>query len=137
MDTPYPPYYGYELAVKGAKVGALTVSTPNIYSYYSELPDGSYAVMLVDADPSSSSTVSTSSLGITSSPATQYTYDSAHPAISSSSFPGSSVAVPAESIVVLTGARGTPPPPPTPTPTPTTSPTPTPASTPPVPAAAR
>jgi hypothetical protein len=71
MDTPYPPYYGYELAaklaVKGAKVGTLAVATPSIYDYYSQLPNGSYAVMLVNADPSSSATVTTSSLGITSS----------------------------------------------------------------------
>jgi hypothetical protein len=70
VDTPYPPYYGYELtaklAVKGAKVGTLPITTPNIYSYYSDLPGGSYAVMLVNADPASSYQVSTSSLGITS-----------------------------------------------------------------------
>jgi Cellulose binding domain len=134
MDTPYPPYYGYELAsklaVKGAKVGTLALSTPNIYSYYSDLPGGSYAVMLVNADPANSYAVSTSSLGITSSSETEYTYDSANPAIVSSSFTGSSVSVPAESVVVLTNATGTPPPTPTPTPTATTaSPTPTPTLT--------
>ena len=45
VDTPYPPYCGHllasKLAAKGARVGTLLVSTPNIYSYYSKLPDGS------------------------------------------------------------------------------------------------
>jgi Cellulose binding domain len=137
VDTPYPPYYGYELAsklaVKGAKVGTLAVATPNIYGYYSDLPGGSYSVMLVNADPSNAYTVSASSLGITSSSGTEYTYDNANPAIASSSFSGSSVSVPAESIVVVTNASGTAPPTPTPTPTPSataTTPTPTPTVTP-------
>jgi len=133
MDTPYAPYYGYalaaQLAVKGAKVGTLAVPTPNIYGYYSNLPGGSYAVMLVNADPANSYTVSTSSLGITSSSETEYTYDSANPSIASSSVSGSSVSVPAESIVVLTNGSGNPPPTPTPTPT-VTTPTPTPTPTP-------
>ena len=143
MDTPYPPYYGYEvaakLAVKGAKVGTLPIATPNIYSYYSDLPGGGYAVMLVNADPASSYQVSTSSLGITSTSETQYTYDSASPAIATTTFSGSSVSVPAESVVVLTNGTGGPPPTPTPTPTtpapaPTThSPTPTPTPTSPAP----
>jgi hypothetical protein len=140
IDTPYPPYYGYELAsklaVKGAKVGTLSIATPNIYSYYSDLPGGSYAVMLVNADPANSYQVSTSSLGITSPSETEYTYDSASPTIATSTFSGSSVSVPAESVVVLTNGTGGPPPTPTPTPTsptptPTThSPTPTPTPTP-------
>jgi hypothetical protein len=113
MNTPYPPYYGYalaaKLAVKGAKVGTLAVATPNIYGYYANLPGGSYAVMLVNADPANSYTVSTSSLGITGSAQTEYVYDRANPTIASSGFSGSSVAIPAESIVVLTGATGTPP----------------------------
>jgi Cellulose binding domain len=133
MDTPYPPYYGYELAaklaVKGATVGTLAVSTPNIYGYYSRPPGGSYDVMLVNASPASSYTVTTSSLGITGSPATEYIYDSANPTITSTSFSGSSVSIPAESIVVLTGATGSPPtqgpPPPPPPPPPTTPPPPT------------
>src|SRR6516165_2800544 len=135
MDTPYPPYYGYELAAKlavaGAKVGTLPIATPNIYSYYSDLPGGPYAVMLVNADPANSYQVSTSSLGITSTSETQYTYDSANPAIATTTFSGSSVTVPAESVVVLTNGSGGPPPTPTPTPTPaptTHSPTPTPTS---------
>ncbi len=130
IDTPYPPYYGYELAsllaVKGAKVGTLPITTPNIYSYYSDLPGGSYAVMLVNADPANSYQVSTSSLGITSPAETEYTYDSANPTIATSSFSGTSVTVPAESVVVLTNGTGGPPPTPTPTPTtPTPTPTPT------------
>jgi Cellulose binding domain len=126
MDTPYPPYYGYELAaklaVKGAKVGTLIVPTPNIYGYYSDLPGGSYAVMLVNADPANSYTVSTSSLGITSSSETEYTYSSANPAIATSSLSGGSVSVPAESIVVLTNGSGGPPPPPPSSPPPSSPP---------------
>jgi len=145
MDTPYPPYYGYELASKlavaGAKVGTLPIATPNIYSYYSDLPGGSYAVMLVNADPANSYQVSTSSLGITSPSETEYTYDSASPAIATTTFSGTSVTVPAESVVVLSNGSGGPPPTPTPTPTPTTptptptthSPTPTPSPTTPTP----
>jgi Cellulose binding domain len=136
VDTPYPPYYGYllasKLAVKGAKVGTLAVSAPNIYSYYSDLPGGSYAVMLVNADPANAYTVSTSSLGITGSSETEYTYDNANPTIVSGSFSGSSVSVPAESVVVVTSASGGPPPSPTPSPTRTT-PTPTPTPTTPTP----
>ena len=114
MNTPYPPYYGYlmasKLAVSGAKVGTLPISTPNTYTYYSKLPDGSYSVMLVNADPSNSVTVSTSSLGITSSSETSYTYDKAHPAsITTGTASGSSITLPAESIVTLTHATGTPP----------------------------
>jgi hypothetical protein len=134
MDTPYPPYYGYQLAallaVKGAKAGTLPIATPNVYSYYSDLPNGSYAVMLVNADPANSYQVSTSSLGITSPSETMYTYDAASPSIVSSGFSGGTVPVPAESILVLTNASGGPPTPTptTPAPTPTT---PTPAPTPP------
>jgi hypothetical protein len=114
MDTPYAPYYGYELAsklaVKGAKVGILPVSTPDIYSYYSNLPGGSYAAMLINANPSTARTVSTSSLGITSPSETEYTYSAANPAVATSGFSGSSVTVPAESVVVLSDASGGPPP---------------------------
>lgn len=113
MDTPYPPYYGYELAsklaVKGAKVGTLPISTPNVYSYYSDLPDGSYAVMLVNADPANGYQINTGSLGLSGSSATQYTYDSANPTVATSAFSGSSVSVPAESVVVLTTGSGAPP----------------------------
>ncbi len=123
VNTPLPPYYGYQLAsrlaVKGARVGTLLVSTPNIYSYYSKLPDGSYAVLLANADPTNASTVNTSALGITGSGQTEYLYDKANPTIATSAFSGSSVSVPAESVVVLTSSGGTPP---------TTSPTPTAAS---------
>ncbi len=135
VDTPYAPYYGYQLAaklaVKGAKVGTMLVSTPNIYAYYSQLPGGSYDVMLVNADPSNSYSISTSSLGFTSSTETEYTYDSANPAIASGNASGSSVSVPAESVVVLSGTGApSPAPTPTPTPTPTATPSPTPTPTP-------
>jgi cellulose binding protein with CBM2 domain len=129
MDTPYPPYYGYQLAsklaVKGAKVGTLAVSTPNIYGYFSNLPGGSYAVMLVNANPSSGYTISTSSLGLTSSTGTAYTYSNANPTIATGSYSGGSVSVPAESIVVLTGSGGPPP-----TPSPSVSPTSSPSASP-------
>jgi hypothetical protein len=112
VDTPYPPYYGYQLAsllaVKGATVGTLLVPTPNVYSYYSQLPNGSYDVMLVNADPSNSQVIATSSLGLTSSSETEYSYDNADPAIVSGTASGSSVTVPAESVVVLSGT-GSPP----------------------------
>ncbi len=126
VNTPYPPYYGYQLAsklaVKGAKVGTLAVSTPNIYGYYSNLPGSNYAVMLVNADPSNAYTLSTSSLGVTGANQTEYVYSNAHPSVTSSSLSGTSVSIPAESIVVLTSASGTPPTtPPTTTP-PTTAP---------------
>ena len=118
VDTPEPPYYGYELAsklaVKGAKVGTLAVATPNIYGYYSDLPGGSYAVMLVNADPSSGYSVAASSLGLSSSAETEYSYSAASPSVTQSSFSGSSVSVPAESVVVLTNGSGA-----APTPTPT------------------
>jgi hypothetical protein len=110
VDTPYAPYYGYELAsllaVKGAKVGTLAVATPNIYGYYSNLPGGGYDVMLVNADPSNAYTISTSSLGITSSSETQYTYSAANPSVATSTA-GGSVSVPAESVVVLAKGTGT------------------------------
>ena len=137
VDTPAPPYYGYELAsklaVKGAKVGTLAVATPNIYGYYSDLPGGSYAVMLVNADPSNGYSVSPSSLGLSSSSETEYSYSAANPSVTQSSFSGSSVSVPAESVVVLTNGSGAAPTP-TPTPTPTSaSPTATPTSASPTP----
>jgi Cellulose binding domain len=140
VDTPEPPYYGYELAsklaVKGAKVGTLAVATPNIYGYYSDLPGGSYAVMLVNADPSNGYSVSTSSLGLSSSAETEYSYSAASPSVTQGSFSGSSVPVPAESVVVLTNGSGAAP---TPAPTPTSaspSPSPTGASPSPSPASA-
>jgi len=129
-DTPYPPYYGYQLAaklaVKGAKVGTLLVSTPNIYGYYSQQPGGGYSVMLVNANPSNGYTIATSSLGITSTAETEYTYSAASPSVTSGNFSGASVNVPAESIVVLSNGTGQP----SPTPTPSTSPTPTPSTSP-------
>ncbi len=131
VDTPYPPYYGYalaaKLAVKGAKVGTLLVSTPNVYAYYSQQPGGGYSVMLVNADPSNGYTISTSSLGITSSTETEYTYSAANPAIVSGSLSAGSVNVPAESIVVLSNGSGQPSPTPSPT---TTSPSPSPSVSP-------
>ena len=134
VDTPYPPYYGYQLAaklaVKGATVGTLDLGIPNVYSYTSRRPDGSYAVMLVNADPTQTVPVSTSSIGITGA-ATQYTYDNANPSVVQGSFSGTTLTLPAESIVVLTAGSGAPPAtttaaPPTTVP-PTTVPTTTPA----------
>ncbi len=111
VDTPYAPYYGYQLASKlavhGAKISTLAVSTPNIYGYSSALPGGSYAVMLVNADPSNTYTVSTSSLGITSLAETEYSYSAASPTVTSSAFSGSTLSIPAESVVVLTNGSGT------------------------------
>ncbi len=110
MDTPYAPYYGYalaaKLAVKGAKVSTLNLSSPNIYAYSSAQPGGSYAVMLVNADPSNPYTASTSSLGLTSTSETEYTYSAANPTIATTTFSGSTVSVPAESIVVLSNGTG-------------------------------
>jgi Cellulose binding domain len=130
VDTPYPPYYGYELAsklaVKGAKVGTLGVSTPNIYAYYSQQSGGGYSVMLINADPSNGYTISTSSLGITSTSEAEYSYSAARPSVTSASFSGASVSVPAESIVVLSNGTGQP----SPTPTATTSPSQSPSATP-------
>ena len=134
VDTPEPPYYGYQLAsklaVKGATVGTLAVATPNVYGYYSRLPGGSYAVMLVNADPSSGYSVPAASLGLTSSAETEYSYSAASPTVTSSSFTGSSVSVPAESVVVLTNGSGAAPSPsPTPSPSSTSaSPSPSPSS---------
>jgi hypothetical protein len=133
VDTPYPPYYGYQLAsllaVRGATVGTLIVPTPNIYAYYSQQPGGGYSVMLVNADPSNAYTISTSSLGITSTTETQYTYSAANPSVASSSFSGTSVSVPAESIVVLTNGSGQPSPTPSPSPSPSPTPSPSPSPT--------
>jgi hypothetical protein len=110
MDTPYAPYYGYELAsklaVSGAKVSTLTVPTPNIYGYSSSAPGGSYSVLLANADPSNAYTVSTGSLGITSTAETEYVYSAANPTIAQSTFSGTSLTVPAESVVVLTNGSG-------------------------------
>ena len=133
-DTPYPPYYGYalaaKLAVKGATVGTLLVPAPDVYAYYSQRSGGGYSVMLVNAATSNGYTISTSSLGITSSAETEYTYSAANPAIAASTLSGGSVSVPAQSIVVLSGTGSAPAPGPTPTPTPTPTLTPTPAPTP-------
>jgi hypothetical protein len=133
VDTPFPPYYGYQLAslmaVHGAKVGTLVIPTPNVYAYYSVLPNGNYDVMLVNADPSNAYTVPTSSLGLTSASETSYSYSAASPSIATSSVSGSSVSVPAESIVELTGGSGAPPsvstssPSPSPSPSPSSAPT--------------
>ena len=127
-DTPYPPYYGYQLAaklaVKGAKVGTLLVSTPNVYAYYSQQPGGGYSVMLVNADPSNGYSISTASLGITSTTETEYTYSAANPSVVAGNFSGSSVTVPAESIVVLTNGSGQPSPTPSPSSSPSQSPSP-------------
>lgn len=110
VNTPFPPYYGYvlasRLAVRGATVGTLVVDIPEVYGFHSTLPDGSYAVMLINADTTTAATVGTAALGITGAPSTQYLYDEANPTISTRAFSGTSVSVPAESIVVLTGARG-------------------------------
>ena len=103
-DTPEPPYYGYELAaklaVKGATVGTLAVATPNIYGYYARQPGGSYAVLLVNADPASGYSIPAASLGLTSTAETEYSYSAASPTVTSASFSGSSVSVPAESVAV-------------------------------------
>jgi hypothetical protein len=112
VNTPYAPYYGYalasKLAVKGAKVGTLPISTAGVYSYYSQLPSGGYAVLLANADPSKAATVSTSSIGVSGS-ATTSTWSGASPTITSGTLSGSSVSVPAQGIVVVSTGSGTPP----------------------------
>ena len=109
VDTPYAPYYGYELAsllaVKGATVGTLLLPTPDVYAYYST-SGGKYNVMLVNANPSTAYTIPTAQTGLTGGSTTQYVYDAADPTITSSAFSGSSISVPAESIVVLSGGTG-------------------------------
>ncbi|WP_037577871.1 cellulose binding domain-containing protein [Phaeacidiphilus oryzae] len=112
-DTPYPPYYGYllasKLAVHGATVGTLPLGTADLYSYYSQLPDGSYAVMLVNAG-SAATSVGTADLGITSASETSSSYSAADPGgITSGTASGSTISVPAQSVVVLSGATGAPP----------------------------
>jgi hypothetical protein len=113
VDTPYPPYFGYQLAsklaVKGAKVSTLNLGLSNIYSYDSVLPNGSYAVMVVNADPTNAVPLSTASLGVAGT-ATELTYDNANPSVVSGSVTGTSVTIPAESVVVLTTGTGTAPP---------------------------
>ncbi len=112
MDTPYPPYYGYELASlvasKGATVGTLSTADSSIYGYYSTPSSGGYDVMLVNSDPSNAYSLTTASLGLNSSSEKEYVYDDADPAVVQSTLSGSTVAVPAESIVVLTGGSGSP-----------------------------
>jgi hypothetical protein len=122
------------LAVKGATVGTLPLSQSNAFGYYSDLPNGSHAIMLVNADPSSSFSVSTASVGMGSS-GTEYTYDNANPSISTASFSGDSISVPAESVVVLTSSGGSAPSPTasastSPSTSPTTSPSTSPTTSP-------
>jgi hypothetical protein len=109
VDTPYAPYYGYELtsllATKGATVGTLLLPTPDIYAYDSK-SGSAYSVMMINANPSAAYTISTSSLGLTSTAETESVYDAANPTVVSSAFSGSTVSVPAESIVVLSGGAG-------------------------------
>jgi cellulose binding protein with CBM2 domain len=112
MNTPFPPYYGYllasKLAVKGATVGTLAVAQANVYGYSSKLPDGSYGVMLVNADPANAYTLSTSSLGITGSSLTRYGYSAASPTVTTATQAAGSVTVPAEGAVVLVSGSGNP-----------------------------
>jgi hypothetical protein len=121
VDTPYAPYYGYELAsllaTKGATVGTLQLPTPDIYAYYST-SGSTYNVMLVNANPSTAYTIPTAETGLTGGSATQSVYSAANPTITTGSFSGSSISVPAESIVVLSGGTGSQP---TATPTPSAS----------------
>ncbi len=124
-DTPYPPYFGYQLAsklaVRGAKLSTLDLGIPNVFTYTSQLPNGSYAVLLANADPTTAVGVSTASLGITGTTATQSTYDAANPTVVQTAFAGSQVTLPAESVVVLTTGAGSPPPSITTAPPPTTT----------------
>jgi hypothetical protein len=120
---------GSHLAFEGATVGTLLLPTPDIYSFYSQLPDGSYAVVLVNASPSEAASLKVSDLGFSGTPKTRHVYDEAHPTITSAAFSGSRVQVPAESIVVLTDAEGSAPAP-APSPSDTDCPTPTPSDAP-------
>jgi len=114
VDTPYPPYFGYQLASKlavhGAKVSTLDLGIPNVFTYTSQLPGGSYAVLLANADPVNTVSIGAGSLGLTSASATQFTYDAANPTVVQSAFSGGQVTLPAESVVVLTTGTGAPPP---------------------------
>jgi hypothetical protein len=111
VDTPYAPYYGYELAsllaTKGSTVSTLLLPTPDVYAYAAKSGSGGYSVMMVNANPSTSYSVPISETGLTSSSETEYVYDAANPTVTSGAFSGSSVSVPAESIVVLGGGSGT------------------------------
>jgi hypothetical protein len=110
VDTPYAPYYGYELAsllaTKGATVSTLLLPAPDVYAYASTSASGGYSVMLVNANPSAASSIPIAETGLTGGSETEYVYDAANPTVASSAFSGSSVTVPAESIVVLTGGSG-------------------------------
>lgn len=110
VDTPYAPYYGYELAsllaTKGATISTLLLPTPDVYAYSSKSASGAYSVMLVNANPSASYSIPVSETGLTGGGEKQYVYDAADPTVATSTFSGTSVTVPAESIVVLSGGSG-------------------------------
>ncbi len=128
IDSPQPPYFGYQLASHLAQSGATltnlfmgsqpaagstsnsgvtapTVPGTNLYGWSSKLSNGGYAVLLENANTSSSASVSAASVGLSGvSSVTSYTYDNADPAIVSGTMNISSgtITLPAESIVVLT-----------------------------------
>ncbi len=135
IDSPQPPYYGYQLASHLATQGATlsnlflgsqassgtltssgvtapTVPGTNVYGWASKAQGGGYAVLLENASTSSSANVSVASVGLSGvSSVTSYTYDNATPSIVSAtmSLSSGSITLPPESIVVLTSGEGSPP----------------------------
>ena len=132
IDSPQPPYFGYQLASHLAQPGATlsnlfmgsqpaagstsnsgvtapTVPGTNLYGWASKLSNGGYAVLLENANTSASASVSAASVGLSGvSSVTSYTYDNADPAIVSGTMNISSgtITLPAESVVVLTSGEG-------------------------------
>jgi hypothetical protein len=138
-NTPFPTYYGIQMASTLAKPGDALVSTtssqPLLTSHAARAGNGDVSVLLINKDPVNATTVNLSYAGF--SPAagspTVYTYPlNGHAITTSSSGSAGTQTVPAYSMVVVrvhpAGSTQTPSPT---TPVPTTVPSPTASSTPP------
>ncbi len=142
-DTPFPPYYGLQMLHYLFSAGDTMVSSSSNQSLLAvhavKQANGNLAVLLVNKDPSNSTTVSLALSGYSASTSTTvYTYGENSSAITSASGSSSSVTVAPYSLTTVilhagSGGGTTPTPTPTsattPTPTPMT-PTPTPTTTP-------
>lgn len=111
VDTPFPTYYGYQLAslltAPGSRVSALRTSSGSVFAYSSARGE-QRSVLLVNDDPAQSQTVSVPGLQRDGSSLRTYSYSAGTPQITTgTSTPAQAqlgVTLPPESILVLTPA---------------------------------
>lgn len=114
VNTPFPTYYGYQLAAlltaPGSRVSAMHVASSDSVLAYSSTRHDQRSVLLVNDDPAQSQTVSVAGLQPDGSTLRSYTYSADAPRITTATTTPAQaqqgLTLPPQSILVLTPATG-------------------------------